>query len=140
MNGKNIFTGLGGGNDRFAQLIAGRMAATLDGMPATRLIDQNPAHRFRCRAKKMRPARPVLFWMPLHEANVSFVDKRGSLQGLTGRFLSDLQRRKLAQFVVDLGQQLFGGVGIALFDGGQDAGDFAHGGTGTGDSTPPAAV
>jgi len=55
VNGKNIFTGLGGGNDRFAELIAGRMAATLDGMPATRLIDQNPAHRFRCRAKKNAP-------------------------------------------------------------------------------------
>src|SRR5262249_56471555 len=40
--------------------------------------------------------------------------------------LGQLLGRQLAQLVVDQRQQLLGGVRLALFDGGQDAGDFAH--------------
>src|SRR5262245_47506851 len=41
--------------------------------------------------------------------------------------LGQLLCRQLAQFVIDQRQQLSRGVGIAFFDGGQDAGHLAHG-------------
>ncbi len=48
----------------------------------------------------------------------------------------------LASLLVDRGwlQQLLGGVRIALFDGGQDAGDFAHGAQNNRHGTPQPAL
>src|SRR5262249_32315823 len=40
--------------------------------------------------------------------------------------LGQLLRRQVAQFVVDQGQEFLRGGRVALFDGGQDVGDFAR--------------
>jgi hypothetical protein len=45
---------------------------------------------------------------------------------LAGLLLGQLLGRQLAQLVVDQRQQLLGGLGVALFDGGQDAGNIGH--------------
>jgi hypothetical protein len=54
------------------------------------------------------------------------VDQSGGLPRLAGLFLAKFLGRQFAQFVVNQRQELFGGVRIALFDGGQDAGDIGH--------------
>ena len=64
----------------------------------------------------------------VHEPEVSLMDKRRRLQGLTGRLLRQPLGCRHAQLLVDEGQQLLGGGRVAVFDGVQDAGDFAHGG------------
>src|SRR5205807_2491639 len=57
---------------------------------------------------------------------ISFVNQGGGLERLARFFLSELLRRQFAQLLVHQRQQLLRGVGIALLDGGQDAGDFVH--------------
>jgi len=55
------------------------------------------------------------------------VDQGGGLQRLAGPLLRQLLGGQLPQLVVDQRQELAGGVGVALLDGGEDAGDFTHG-------------
>jgi hypothetical protein len=40
--------------------------------------------------------------------------------------VGQLQGGEVAQLAVDERQELLGGVGVAMFDGVQDAGDLAH--------------
>src|SRR5262249_26964545 len=54
------------------------------------------------------------------------VDQCGGLKRLPRMLLGQLLRRQLAQLVVDQRQELAGGAGIALLDGGEDARDFGH--------------
>src|SRR5262249_26763843 len=49
------------------------------------------------------------------------------LERLTGLLVRPFLGRQFAQLVVDQRQQLFGGVEVALPDGGQDARHLAHG-------------
>ena len=44
-----------------------------------------------------------------------------------GLLLGHLLGRQLPQLVVDQRQKLLGGLGVALFDGGEDSGDVAIG-------------
>jgi hypothetical protein len=48
------------------------------------------------------------------------------LERLAGLFLGEFLRRQLAQLLVYQRQELSRGVGIASFDGGQNAGNFVH--------------
>jgi hypothetical protein len=52
--------------------------------------------------------------------------ERRRLKRLAGLLLGQLRGGKLAQLVVDERQKLLSGVGIALLDGRQDAGNIAH--------------
>ena len=54
------------------------------------------------------------------------MDQCGGLQGLIGRFVGHARRSELAQFAIDQRQQFIGGLGIAVFDGFQNAGDVAQ--------------
>src|SRR5262249_12105531 len=62
----------------------------------------------------------------INKAKVGLVHQRGGLQGLSRLLLGQLRRRELAQLVVDQRQELLRGGRVALLDGRQDAGDFAH--------------
>lgn len=54
------------------------------------------------------------------------MDQSGRLKGLAGCFLGHPLGGQLAQLFVNERQELLRGVRIALFDGRQNAGDFAH--------------
>ena len=54
------------------------------------------------------------------------MDQCGGLEGMAGLLLGQPLGRQFAQLVVDQRQELFRGAGVALLDGAQDAGDFAH--------------
>jgi len=58
------------------------------------------------------------------------MDESGGLEGLVGRFMSQLLRRQLPQLSVNQRQQLLGGVRIALVDCGQVWRDLTHAGLG----------
>src|SRR5438132_346368 len=50
----------------------------------------------------------------------------GGLEGLPGLFTRQLLSRQLAQLIINEGQELLGGVWVALLDGGQDSSYVAH--------------
>jgi hypothetical protein len=54
------------------------------------------------------------------------VDQGGGLECLARFFLGQTLCGEMAQLVVNQGQELRGGVGIALLDGTKDVGHFAH--------------
>ena len=93
---------------------------------SARIIDENPAHRLRGRGEEMPSVLPALLIVGA-EAQPDLVDKRGGLERVSGRLGGHLIGSQLAQFFVDGGQQLLGGLGIALLNRVQDARDFAHG-------------
>ena len=51
----------------------------------------------------------------------------GRLKSLAGLLLGHLLGGQLPQFVIDQGQKLLGGRGVALLNGGHDASDVGHG-------------
>ena len=57
---------------------------------------------------------------------VGLVHQRGGVERLTGPLLSQLLRGESAQLVIDQRQELVRGLRVALFHGGQDAGDVGH--------------
>ena len=90
------------------------------------VLDEDAAHGLGGGGEEVAAAVPLLGLFRVHQAQVGFVDEGGCLQGLAGLFLGQALGGQLAQLVVHEGQELLRGVGIALLDGGQDAGHFVH--------------
>src|SRR5438132_12880349 len=96
---------------------------------AASIVDQNPTHRLCGGSEEVAaavPGMPLLTLRALNESNVGFVDQRRRLERLARLFLGQLLRRQLAQLIVDERQELLSAVGVALLDGGQDAGNIIH--------------
>ena len=111
---------------RFVQLDALPVAAVLGPSFPPGVLDEDAAHGFGGGGKEVSPAIPVLHLLHVHEPDVGFVDQGRGLQGLAGRFVGQLLGRQLAQLVVDQGQELTGGVWIAVPDCVQNARALAH--------------
>ena len=75
----------------------------------------------------MAAAAPLLGLLDIDQAQVGLVDQGGGLERLPRFLVGQLLGGQLAQLVIDQRQQLRGGVGVALLDGGQDARHFRHG-------------
>src|SRR6266545_269591 len=95
-------------------------------LPPSRL-DEDTAHGLGRGREEVPAAVPVLGLLHVNQTQVGLVDEGSGLQGLAGRLLGEFRRRQSPQFLVDQGEELLGGVGVALFDGRQDVGKFAHG-------------
>src|SRR5262249_34257904 len=118
------------------QIDALPVAAALEAFLRARLLDQDAAHRFRGGEKKVatvgkrpRPgsASPVSILLPaLHQPQVRFMDQGRGIERLPRLLVRELLGRQFAQLIVDQWQELVGGGGIALLDGGQDARDVGH--------------
>src|SRR5262249_39384881 len=108
------------------EFLAGAAAAVLAAALAARIIDEDPPHRLGGSGEEVSAAVPVPPLALPHPPQVGFVDQGGGLQRLAPRFVGQALSSQLGQFVVDQRQQLLGGAGIALFDVGQDAGNFTH--------------
>jgi hypothetical protein len=93
---------------------------------AASIVHENASHRL-CRRRKKVPATvPALSLFDVYQPHIGFMHQSCRLQRLTGFLLSQLLHGESAQFVVDQRQQLFGGVRVALLDGGQDACNLTH--------------
>jgi hypothetical protein len=77
-------------------------------------------------AKKWRRLFQCCARSHVHQAQIRLVDEGRGFEGLAGLLLSEFPGRELAQLLVDEGQELLSGVGIAFLDGGQDACNLAH--------------
>src|SRR5439155_22390231 len=65
--------------------------------------------------------------LAVQQAQIVLVHQSRRLQGLPRSFLGQFLRCQLAQLLINEGQELAGGVGVALLDGRQDASDLVHG-------------
>src|SRR5262245_23970779 len=116
----------------FLQFVPTVLAAALRRMPSPGLIDEDAAHGLGSGGEEVAAAIPPLHLLGVHQPQIGLVDQSGRLDGLAWFLLGQLLGRQLAQLIVDERQELLGGAGVALLDGGQDLGDFAH----VGQSTP----
>ena len=81
------------------------------------MIDQDAAHGLGRGGEEVAAAVPVLGLLDVHESEVGLVDQGRGLERLPGRLVGQPLGRQLPQLVVDQGQQLPGGVRVALLDG-----------------------
>ena len=79
------------------------------------------------RGEEVAAAVPMLPLLHVHQPKIDLVNQRCRIQRLARPLLGQLTRRELSQFVVNQWQELLGSMGIALFDGGQDASHVTHG-------------
>jgi hypothetical protein len=69
------------------------------------------------------------YFVHIHQAQIGLMHEGRRLKRLPRRFVCQLLGRQLAPLVVDQRQQLLGGVGVAVLDGGQDTRDLGHPGS-----------
>ena len=112
-------------------------SSTLRGFAAS-TGDQDSAHRLGGGAEEVRAVLPGLRG-GIHQLEPRLMDERGRLEGVARAFPGHFMRGQAAQFVVNQRQQFVRGLGVALLDGGENAGNVAHasashfgGGTGAG--------
>ncbi len=89
------------------------------------LLDEDPPHRLRGGGEKEPAILPAAGALA-QEPEIRLVDERRGLERLSGLLPSELQRRQLAQLVVNQRQQLTGCTRITVFNGAQDAGYVIH--------------
>ena len=88
---------------------------------APRILNQDPPHRFRRRAKEMAARIPLLRRVPFYEPQVRLVHERRRLECLPRPFLGQFLRGQSSQLFVDQRQQLLRSVRVALLDGAENA-------------------
>jgi hypothetical protein len=91
------------------------------------LVNQDAPHGFGSSGEEVTTAVPLLHVLGIHQTDVGFVHQRRGLQRLFRLLVGQLLRRQPAQLFIDERQELRGGVGIALLDGRENAGNFTHG-------------
>ena len=90
-----------------------------------RPFDQNPPHGLGRGAKEVAATIPTLL-ASSSQPQPRFVNECRSLQCLLWRLTRHFCRRQFAEFLIDQGQQLLGGLGIALVHPVQNLRDVAH--------------
>src|SRR5262245_29650008 len=103
-------------------------AAALDASLASGVVDEDTPHGLSSGSEEVAAAVPVLRFLSFHQAQIGFMNKSRGLERLPRLLLRQLLRRQLAELVVDERQELLGGTGVALLDGGQNARDLGHSG------------
>ena len=113
--------------------------ATLETLFVARLVDQNPPHGLGRRPKEVPSAIPMLDLLSIYQSQIGLVDQRRGLERLARLFVSQFRGGQFTQFFVNQGKEVFGSLGVALFDGRQDEGHIAHAShlIAQGDKLPP---
>jgi hypothetical protein len=109
-----------------AEIDALAVAPVLLRFLAAGVFDHDAAHGLGRGGKEVAAAVPVSRLLYVYQPQVGLVNQGRRLQRLAGLLLSEFLRRELAQLLVDQGQELLGGVRIASFNVGQDAGNLIH--------------
>src|SRR5262249_48110865 len=77
------------------------------------VVDEDAAHGLGGGGEEVAAAVPVLGLLAADQSEVGIVDEGGRLEGLPGPLLGQSCRGESAQFVVDQGQQLGGGLRVS---------------------------
>jgi hypothetical protein len=118
VQGQERLVRLGCGREVRVQLLTLPAAAVFEPPLAPGVLDQDTPHRFGGGGEEVFPGVPVLRVVHAGQAQVGFVDQRRGVEGLARLLLRQLLGGQPAQLVVDQRQELLGGVGVALLDGG----------------------
>ena len=93
------------------------------GRLAAGVVDQDEAHGLGGGGEEVAATRELAI---ADEPQVRLMDQGRGVERLARLLLGQLLGRQLAQLVVDQGQELLGGLRVALLDGRQDAGYVVH--------------
>src|SRR6185503_16329090 len=104
------------------------MATSALRVPASGVIDEDPAHDLRRHGKEMRPVLP-LNPGEINQPHIGLIDQRGGLQAVTVTLTSEVPAREAPELVVDDGGQAVEGFRIPAAPGVEQTADVA-GGTG----------
>jgi hypothetical protein len=104
------------------------VAAVTHRALAAGLVNEDAPHGLGGGPEKMRPAVVVRISVA-DQPQPGFMHQGGGLQRLMGRFIGHARGRELAQLAIDQRQQFIGGLGIAVLDGLQNAGNVAQSAT-----------
>src|SRR5262249_50163780 len=126
---QQILARLRPGQAHAVELQPGTVPAVLETLFAAGAPRQDAAPRLRTGREKRAAAASVRgpFPHPPGPGGPRGQRPRRRLEGLPRLLVRQLLRRQLAELVVDQGQELLGGAGVALLDGTQDLRDLAHG-------------
>jgi len=91
-------------------------STSLDTLHVSSALNEKPSHGIGRGAEEMSPAVPMLRPLDIHQPQVHLVDQGRCLEGLARPLLSHLVSRKFTQRIIDQRHQLFGGLGLALFN------------------------
>jgi hypothetical protein len=103
---------------RLVQFHPDTPAPVLGSPLATGPLHENPPHGLGRGGEEVAAAVPMLGLLRIHQPNVRLVDQGRGLERLAGLLLRHLLGSQFPQLVVDQRQKLFGGRGVAFFDGG----------------------
>ena len=90
-----------------------------------RPLHQDTAHGLCGGTEEVAPAVPAPV-TGLHQPDMGLVDKCGGLECLAGFLAAELDCGDSAEFAVDDGDEVVGGLKVAPLDGVQDVRDFVH--------------
>ena len=102
------------------------VAAVLLALLSAGIFNEDAPHGFRRGGEEVAAVVPAGGVGGVDEPQICLVDGGRRVQRVAGRFLGHPGCREFAQLLVDQRQKLPGGVRIALFDGGKDAGHVIH--------------
>lgn len=125
MQGKQLPVVHTRGEIEAVEIHALRSAAMPQIIFASCVVDQDAAHRLSGGGKKMSPVLPLRLLIAT-QAQPSFVNESGGLQGLAGILTGHFLRGELAQFLIDQRQEFVRRLRIALIQALKDDSEFAH--------------
>jgi hypothetical protein len=123
---QQVFGALRGSDGEAIEVEPLAPAAPLDAAASAGAFDEDAAHGLGGGGEEVPAAVPRRRLVHVHQAKVRLMHQRRGLERLPRLLLGEPLPRQPAQLVVDQRQQLIGGLGVALFDGGKDARDLAH--------------
>jgi hypothetical protein len=109
------------------QIYAFQLPAVANATLASRVVYENSPHRFGGSGEEVSAVIPIGLLLTTGQLQPCFMDQGRSLQCLAWLFLGETSGSKTPEFVVNKREQSLGCLWSAGIDGGENAGDVAHG-------------
>jgi hypothetical protein len=101
-------------------------ASRLGAAPAAGVVDEDPPHHLGGGREELLTAVPAPDRLGINQPEESLLDQGRGLESLAGLLPRQPAGGELAQLVVDQGEQVLGGAGVAPLDVREDAGHVRH--------------
>jgi hypothetical protein len=126
VQGQKFLVRRGSGGEVKLQLLPASAAAVNDALFVTGTFDQDAPHGVGRGREEMAAVVPTGGVGGFDEPQIRLVDEGRRVQGVAGSLRGHPGGRQFSQLLVHQGQQLPGGVGVAVGAVGQNAADFVH--------------